>query len=329
MDVDIPQNEEAMETDSPINIEHQHPQLTRKDSIIDPDGDEVMQGDEEVYDEDIEIGDGQEEGGEEIEAEEEYVEGEGEGDYDVDLEGGDQGIGETQDESLDTEDGDVGVDTGATTTAEDLPSALEDDSSAPVQHAETTTTLEEQPSEHTQVETAQGAADVTGHTHSETDQKVTKTKVENAAEQEHAEAEPVEVEHEGEYEGEEEGEEEYDLLTPETLPPIILNLPNSRIALFNTIPTDPELPPWFSERIEELCEGTLTQLWGAIRVQLDNTGEGNGEDEMVIIEKLMDLKMGDVSLLSLALLPVRDGRWRDGDRKLTSSLTSTWKMSPS
>jgi len=73
MDVDIPQNEEAMETDPPI-IEQQQPQLTRKDSIIDPDGDEVMQGDEEVYeDEDIEIGDGDgdvegEEGGEEIEA---------------------------------------------------------------------------------------------------------------------------------------------------------------------------------------------------------------------------------------------------------------------
>jgi len=302
MDVDIPQNEEAMETDSPINIEHQHPQLTRKDSIIDPDGDEVMEGDEdeEVYDgEDIEIGDGQEEGGDEIEAEEEYVEGEGEGDYDVDLEGGDQGIGETQDESLDTEGGDVGVDTGATMTAEELPSALEDDTSAPIQNAETTTTLEEQSPEDTQVETAQGAADVTGQSHAETNEEVTETKLEKSAEQEHAEAEPVEGAHEEEHDIEDEEEEEYDLLTPETLPPIILNLPNSRIALFNTIPTDPELPLWFSERIEELCEGTLTQLWGAIRLQLDTTGEGNGEDEMVIIEKLMDLKMGDVSPLSL------------------------------
>jgi len=297
MDVDIPQNEEAMETDSPINIEHQHPQLTRKDSIIDPDGDEVMQGDEDEgdYDVDIEIGEGGEEGGDEIEAEEEYVDGEGEGDYDVDLEGGDQGIGETQDESLDTEDGDVGVDT-ATGTAEDLPSASEDDTSASIQNAETTTTFEEQSSEDTQVETAQGAADVTGQSHAETNEEVTETKVESAAEQEHTGEETVEGAHEEEHDiGDEEEGEEYDLLTSETLPPIILNLPNSRIALFNPIPTDPELPLWFSDRIEELCEGTLTQLWGAIRVQLDNTGEGNGEDEMVIIEKLMDLKMGDVS----------------------------------
>jgi len=308
MDVDIPQNEEAMETDSPINNEHQHPQLTRKDSIIDPDGDEVMQGDEEeVYEEDIEIGEA--EGGEEIEAEEEYVEGEGDGDYDVDLEGGDRGIGEAHDESLDTEDGDVGVETGATMTAEELPSALEDDTSAPIQNAETTTTLEEQSPEDTQVETAQGAADVTGQSHAETNEEVTETKLEKSAEQEHAEAEPVEGAHEEEHDiGDEEEEDEYDFLTPETLPPIILNLPNSRIALFNTIPTDPELPLWFSERIEKFCEGTLTQLWGAIRLQLDTTGEGNGEDEMVIIEKLMDLKMGDVSLSSLFL---HDGEMRE------------------
>ena len=126
----------------------------------------------------------------------------------------------------------------------------------------------------------------------------------DAAEQEHTEGDHHE---EGDVVEEEEGEEEeYDLLTLETLPPIILNLPNSRIALFNAISTDSELPLWFSERIEELCEGTLTQLWAAIRVQLDSTGEGNGEDEMVIIEKLMDLKMGDVSFF-LLLTFLRDG----------------------
>jgi hypothetical protein len=312
MDVDIPQSEEAMETDSPINIEHQPPQLTRKDSIIDPDGDEVMQGDEEeeVYEEgDIEIGDG-EEGGEEIEAEEEYVEGEG--DYDLDLEGGDQGIGETQEESLDTQEGDVGVDTGATGTAEDLPSAVQDDTSAPVQHVESTTTLDQQSSEETGVETAPVAADVAGISQEETSQEVTETKVEDAAEVEHTENGPVEGEHEnghvvddeeedGEHEEEqdvddeeEEGEERYDLLTPETLPPIILNLPNARIALFNTIPTEPELPLWFSDRIAELCESSLDLVWCAIRFEVDCLGKANEDDEMVVSEKLMDLKMGDV-----------------------------------
>lgn len=313
MDVDIPQNEEAMETDSPINIEHQHPQLTRKDSIIDPDGDEVMQGDEdeEVYEEeDIVIGDGQEEGGEEIEAEEEYVEGEG--DYDVDLEGGDdQGIGETQEESLDTEEGVVAVDTGATSTAEDLPSATQDDTSAPVQDAETTTSLDQQLSGETGVETAPVAADVTGKSQEETSQEVTETKVEDAAEVEHTENGPVKGEHEnghvvddeeedGEHgeeqdvdDEEEEGEERYDLLTPETLPPIILNLPNARIALFNAIPTEPELPLWFSDRIGELCEDTLDRVWCAIRFEVDCMGRPNEDDEMVVTEKLMDLKMGD------------------------------------
>jgi hypothetical protein len=321
MDVDIPQNEEAMETDSPINIESQHPQLTRKDSIIDPDGDEVMQGDEEeeVYEEeDIEIGDGQEEGGEEIEAEEEYVEGEG--DYDVDLEGGDdQGIGETQEESLDTEEGDVGVDTGATGTSEDLPSAVQDDTSAPVQNAETTIASDQHTSGEKGAETAPVAADVAGKSQEET-QEVTETEVEDAAEVEHTENEPLEGENEEghdvdneEEEGEdqdvddeeEEGEERYDLLTPETLPPIILNLPNTRIALFNIIPTEPELPLWFSDRIAELCEDTLDRVWCAIRFEVDCLGKANEDDEMVVIEKLMDLKMGDVSLSSLASIPNR------------------------
>jgi hypothetical protein len=308
MDVDIPQNEEAMETDSPINIEHQHPQLIRKDSIIDPDGDEVMQGDEDgvVYeDEDIEIG---EEGGEEIEAEEEYVEGEGEGDYDVDLEGGgdDQGIGETQDESLDTEEGEGGVapvDTGATTTAEDIPSALRDDTSAPVQGTETTAPLDHQTSIDTGVESAPVAADV-ANPPAETNQEAVESKVDDATDTKHTETESVEgdhhdEEHHAEEEGEEEGGgEEYDLLTPDTLPPIILNLSNSRIALFNTISTEPDLPLWFSERIGELCEATLADLWCAIRFEADVAGVGNEEDEMVVIEKLMDLKMGDVSLYS-------------------------------
>jgi hypothetical protein len=44
-----------------------------------------------------------------------------------------------------------------------------------------------------------------------------------------------------------------------------------------------------------LCEGTLAQVWAAIRSSLEEEGEEN-EEEMVVVEKLMDLKMGDVSL---------------------------------
>jgi hypothetical protein len=84
MDVDIPPNEEAMETDPPLSTNNTNtdtdnmiPHLTRKDSVLDTDGDEVMQegegeeeGEEGMY-EDIEIGDAAaEEGvGEGIEAE--------------------------------------------------------------------------------------------------------------------------------------------------------------------------------------------------------------------------------------------------------------------
>jgi hypothetical protein len=42
-----------------------------------------------------------------------------------------------------------------------------------------------------------------------------------------------------------------------------------------------------------LCEGTLAQVWAAIRSSLEEEGEEN-EEEMVVVEKLMDLKMGDV-----------------------------------
>jgi len=216
------------------------------------------------------------------------------------------------------------VDTGAPTTAEDVPSAPQDDTSAPGQNAETTAPITNDTSEGAGSETTKGVADTVGHSNTE---GVAETKVEVAAEQEHiegdhheegdsAEQDHTEGDHheEGDEVEEGEGEEEYDLLTSETLPPIILNLPKSRIALFNVISTDSELPLWFSERIEELCEGTLTQLWAAIRVQLDSTGEGNGDDEMVIIEKLMDLKMGDVSLFLCS-------HSRDGDGTLTGSPT--------
>lgn len=304
MDVDIPQIDETMETDPPIV---EPPQLTRKDSILDPDGDEVMQGEEEEYDGDIVLGgdDDDEEGGEEIEAEEheEY-----EGDDDVDLDGGDQGIGETQDESLDTQE-DTGV-IDSTASASATRTTLTEDPAPTATQVITPDTTVPAPimdnagnasTENVASETKQISANEHPETNGEED------KTENAVGQDEVsdQAEPMlEGEHaEGDHDDEDEEEgEEYDLITPQTLPPIILNLPNTRVALFNP-PTSEDgiaIPVWFAERLEELCEGTLTQLWAAIRAKLDEEGQGN-DDEMVVIEKLMDLKMGDVSLFLLLL----------------------------
>lgn len=289
MDVDIPQNEEAMETDPPITDER--PELSRKESVVDPDGDEVMQGDEEeVFDEDIVLGEGEEE-----EEEEEQ-------DYDVDVDGGDQGIGETQEESLETEEGDVGVSAGegSSPTVQDAstlnpPASKEAKEPIAAATAHIGHALESAKKQSHTEKALEQASD------SKTDNAV--NRVDNAEEHgegnhhevDSAEQNDAEDEEHGDAEQEdeeEEGEDEYELLTPTTLPPIILNLPNSRIALFNP---DSDLPVWFSERIEELCEAPLTQVWAAIRAKLDEEGQGN-DDEMVVIEKLMDLKMGDVSL---------------------------------
>jgi len=312
MDVDIPQNEESMETDPPITSEEVRPELGRKDSILDPDGDEVMQGEEEaeVYDEDVEIGDGDE------------VEEEG-GDYDVDLdaEEEDQGIGETQDGSLDT--------TATTTGTEDVSSASVLDPSVSTSHsavppplpttetATTTATNEnEEAGENVETETELKTDTTTQGRSGDHDQEA--LPVDNAVEQakgdHHEEGNTHEDQGADEVEGEEHAheedeeheldeedeEEEYDLITPQTLPPIILNLPNGRISLFKPYPSESEIPTWFEARLEELCEAPLTSVWGAIRQELEQEGEGN-DDEMVVIEKLMDLKMGDVSSVFLIL----------------------------
>jgi hypothetical protein len=321
MDVDNPQIEEAMETDPPITTEETRPQLIHKDSILDPDGDEVMQGEEDVeeggegmYDEDIEIADVEEveDGDYEVDV-----------DVDVDVEGngeeGDQGIGETQEESQATEGNGT-----ETTTGGDLSSGIlhvaSPLASAPIARTEGTTGLDQVQDD--TAGTLENGEPETAETNNQVEEDL---KADNAVDQgeaveaiqgeehegahhpedeggEHEDAQHQEEE-KGEHEEEEEAveEEEYDLLTPQNLPPIILNLSNTRIALFNPISTDDDnastIPVWFGDKLEELCEAPLTQVWSAIRGKLDEEGQGNGEDEMVIIEKLMDLKMGDVSPL--------------------------------
>lgn len=117
-------------------------------------------------------------------------------------------------------------------------------------------------------------------------------------------------------EQEDEDDGVYDLLTYDTLPPVLLNLPNAQRALFNPIMAEDasgassssSAPVWFADKTQELVEGTLTQLWAAIRAQLEEEGSGNEVDEMVIIEKLTDLKMGDVSCSVFALLYLWDER---------------------
>jgi hypothetical protein len=328
MDVDIPPNEEAMETDPPLSTNNTNtdtdnmiPQLTRKDSVLDTDGDEVMQegegeeeGEEGMY-EDIEIGDAAaEEGvGEGIEAENIEYDEEGEYDEDVPIE-----ESENVDEDEHIAEGEIGVQgegvegaevegveavstvptdiskTHDTATADNEVVAAEE--SIAGLHEPTAPPSISSPSPQTPHGNGQ-ITDIPAPVQSSKTIPTTVEPTENKTGQEESDhPDRNEPEAEGEEEEGEEGEEEYDLLTPSTLPPIILNLPNSRRALFNPFTTDEgtALPSWFAERMEELCEGTLAQMWAAIRSSLVEEGDEN-EEEMVVIEKLMDLKMGDVS----------------------------------
>lgn len=99
-------------------------------------------------------------------------------------------------------------------------------------------------------------------------------------------------------------EEEYyeegpdDPIDTQSLPPIILNLPalGARI-LFAPLPDDGQqqkLPVWLSGRQEELGEASLSDIWVAIRAEMVREGLAK-VGEMVVTERQMDLKMGEVS----------------------------------
>lgn len=104
------------------------------------------------------------------------------------------------------------------------------------------------------------------------------------------------------YEEEEEGgDQAEDLIDIHSLPPIILNLPTkSARTLFQPLsePDEesyPNLPVWLLNRHEELGEASLADVWGAIRSEMIKEGLAKS-GELVLVEKQMDLRMGEVSL---------------------------------
>ena len=110
---------------------------------------------------------------------------------------------------------------------------------------------------------------------------------------------------------EEEGEDYYDERTPldiQNLPPIILNLPalGARI-LFAPLNDGRELklPVWLRGRQDELGEASLADVWSAIRAELAREGWARS-GEMVVAEKQMELKMGEVSCLHREEADIKD-----------------------
>lgn len=83
-----------------------------------------------------------------------------------------------------------------------------------------------------------------------------------------------------------------------SLPPIILNLPAiGARTLFSPLQDDGQqlkLPVWLENRQEELGEASLSDVWSAIRAEMAREGLVK-TGELVVAEKQMDLKMGEVS----------------------------------
>jgi hypothetical protein len=299
MDVDIPQVEEAMETDPPPP-----PQLIRKDSVIDRDGDEVMEADaeEEGMYEDIEITEGEGDG-DYIDAEVEVeVEVEGDGDGDI------TPIEADQEEEVDYEEAQAEVE--ADVVIEEEENAEKEEKQEGVAETYITAPLDSEVAavgvtvtETGEESPATGSASkehVGDTTHPDAAAEGTE-----AAEQAGSSALTTQghdhLDGEADHEDAGELEEEYDLLTPGTLPPILILLPNARRALFNPFSVEEiaDIPLWFADKVAEYCEGTLANLLAAVRVKMDEEGLGNEVDELVVVEKLMDLKMGDVGPSSL------------------------------
>jgi hypothetical protein len=306
MDVDTPHNEEAMETDPP--------QLTRKESIIDPDGDAVMDADadaeggeveeEGMYEDDVEVQDG--DGDVDVDVEITEVEGEAEGEgelIEAEVEG-DRDITPIEPDAQ--EEGDY-EEAQAELEVEEVG---ETDGIAPLDTADA---VVEGSTDHAPtIVPATTVEPITG------DENENENENENEAEPEiHAEEllsdqatkpeftdETHDDQPDPELEEEHEQEEEYESLTPQTLPPILLHLPHphGQRALFNPFALEDgtDVPLWFAEKVAEYCESPLAHFLSEIRGRLDfeGSGAGNEGDEMVVVEKLMDLKMGDVSPLS-------------------------------
>lgn len=112
-------------------------------------------------------------------------------------------------------------------------------------------------------------------------------------------------EDDGEYDDEQDYYDD-EPLTPENLPSIILHLPERPLppsvsparALFASVESDPgQIPVWLKNRQLELAEASLADVWGAIRAECAKEGLiQSAGDGLVITEKLMDLKMFEVSM---------------------------------
>ena len=80
-----------------------------------------------------------------------------------------------------------------------------------------------------------------------------------------------------------------------SLPPIILRLPSlGARALFNALP-EGDLPIWLKGRAEDLGDASLDRVWAAIKEEMTHEQLAQ-HGEMVITEKEMDLKMGEVGI---------------------------------
>ena len=85
-----------------------------------------------------------------------------------------------------------------------------------------------------------------------------------------------------------------------SLPAIVINLPSlDTRALFSPSPNDEAAPVWLPGRVEALGEASLAKVWAAVKAELGKESpEQSGE--MIITEKQMELKMGEVSSIELA-----------------------------
>ena len=120
--------------------------------------------------------------------------------------------------------------------------------------------------------------------------------------------------HDGEEEYYEDGEGGEALLDIHSIPPIILHLPSlGARSLFLPLQDDgqqPELPVWLKDRQEELGEASLADVWVALRAEIAREGLAKS-GEMIVTEKQMDLKMGEVSFrCSAGFSPNADGMGR-------------------
>jgi hypothetical protein len=104
-----------------------------------------------------------------------------------------------------------------------------------------------------------------------------------------------------EHDNEDEEDEEDSPLTIDTIPSIILNLPHSGArVLFAPIPEDEhdtKLSVWLKDRKEELGGSNMSVVLGSIREELEKEGLGGKGAELIVVEKQMNLKMGEVSPL--------------------------------